>query len=184
MTQDLGVAYIGPETLNPDTLPRVLDRLSLPPSKVAIDTETVSLKDRTCIGIGVALQANEAIYFRTLPDTSPHVDRLISVLCNPNILKIYHNALFDLNVLTILGSVYGWPPIDMSHIADTSTMARIQGLPAALGDVAQTILGIYLAPYEEVVPVRHNSLDVPWSDMARKCLDDCMATYRLYPHLY
>ena len=181
---DLGIAYIGPHSLTERNLPTILSPLGSPPNMVAIDTETVSLKDRTCIGVGMALSSIEAIYFRVMPDASPYLDSIIGILCSPHVLKIYHNALFDLGVLTIYGDIMEWPPIDMSNIADTSIMARIQGLEAALGPLALQILGMDIPTYEATVPPRHTSLDVPWGEMAGKCLKDCLATYGLYEHIH
>ena len=104
------------------------------------------------------------------------------------VLKIYHNALFDLGVLTILAFMLDWPSIDMSNIADTSIMVRVQGISAALGPLAHDELGMDIPTYEETVPKvsnrRPTSLDVPWGDIAGKCLQDCLATYRLYEHIY
>ena len=181
---DLGIAYIGPTSLTEKNLPSIMASLDSPPDKVACDTETVSIKDRTCIGIGMALGPKEAIYFRNLPDVSPYIDHLSHALCSSKVLKIYHNALFDLGVLTILGSIIGWSPIDMTNIADTSVIARVQGLEAALGTLAFSVLGMDIPTYEATVPPRSNSLDVHWSAMAEKCLQDCLATYRLYEHIY
>lgn len=179
-----GIAYIGPKTLNSDSLRHVLSAIDAPPPVVAIDTETISLKDRSCVGIGIALSSEEAIYFRTLPDLSPHVDHIMNVVCNSDILKVYHNAMFDLDVLSIAGEEWGWPHIDKVKIADTSILVRVQGLDAQLGIVALDLLGMNITPYEAMVPTRKNTLDVPWTEPARKCLDDCLATYRIFDELW
>lgn len=182
---DLGIAYHGPEKLSMETLPTLLSRIEHPPNRVAVDTETVSLKDRTCVGVGVAFSRTEAIYFRMFPDESPYIGCLQSILCNPQVLKIYHNALFDLGVLAPLGYVGVWDPIDMTNIADTSTAARVQGSEASLSFLSMEILGIYIAGFAELLAEHKakNSLDIPWPAVARKCLDDCMATYGLYEEL-
>ncbi len=185
-----GIAYIGPETLSLASLPALLARLDAPPSVVALDTETVSLKDRTCIGVGVALSTEEAIYFRVVPDLSPHIDHLIHVVCNRHILKVYHNAMFDLKVLTDMGDLFGWPSIEEEHIADTSIMARVQALNPSLQMLTLNLIGRYIASYEELIaplPGQRNkrhALDIPWNEIAFKCLQDCLATYALYMKLW
>lgn len=179
-----GIAYIGSETLNPDSLRRILARIDTPPPVVALDTETISLKDRSCVGIGMALSSDEAIYFRVLPDMSPYVDHVMNVVCNPDILKVYHNAMFDLDVLTIAGEEWGWPAIEKTNIADTSILVRVQGKDAQLGMVAIGLLGMDIISYEAMVPIRKNTLDVHWGEVAKKCLDDCLATYRIFDELW
>ncbi|KKM25958.1 hypothetical protein LCGC14_1399210, partial [marine sediment metagenome] len=46
------LAYLGPHDYSEDQL---LARLEETPPIISVDTETVSLKDRRCIGIGFAL---------------------------------------------------------------------------------------------------------------------------------
>jgi len=96
---DLGIAYVGPLSLSPETLPELLSRIDNPPTLVAIDTETISIKDKTCLGIGIAFSPLEAVYLRAIPDASPYIDHLSNIMCNPKVTKIFHNALFDLEVL-------------------------------------------------------------------------------------
>ena len=186
---DLGIAYIGPVPLTTDTLPGILARLDLPPSLIAVDTETISIKDKTCIGIGIALSAQEAVYFRVLPDMSIEVDHLINCLCNAAITKIGHNILFDLQVLATVREELGWPSIDLTNIADTSIMARVQGLEASLQSLTYTLLGRYIQSYGEMLVEegggrKVHPLSIHWSKIANKCLQDCLATYQLYPKLW
>ncbi len=176
-----GIAYKGSLALSMDTLPELLAKIDNPPNIVAIDTETVSIKDRTCIGIGVAFSQTEAVYLEILPNRSPHISHLINILCNRQVLKVYHNALFDLDVLMSYADILKWwPPIDTFNIGDTSIIARLLAMPATLEYLAHELLDMVIKPYREVVPTGHNSLDVPPEVMADKCLDDCMATYRLW----
>lgn len=183
-----GIAYSGPLTLTADTLPVLLDRIRTHTDKVACDTETISVKDKTCLGIGVALSEVEAVYFQVLPYLSPHIDVLTHVLCNPDILVIYHNALFDLEVETIVGDIWEWPEVNLTNIADTSSMARVQALPAGLHNLAMMLLNRYIMTYEELVlnggDRKKHPLDLDWSRIAEKCLQDCLATYGIYSHLW
>lgn len=183
-----GIAYIGPINLTADTLPELLAKIDSPPLRVAIDTETISIKDRTCIGIGIAFSDIEAVYLEILPNRSPHIPHLINIICNRSVLKVYHNALFDLDVLTSYTDILKWwPPIDTYNIGDTAIIARLLAMPATLEYLALQILDRIILPYSEVVPKKGNkrltSLDVPTSVMAKKCLDDCMATYGIWTPL-
>ena len=179
-----GITYTGPLTLSVDTLPELLAKIDNPPDMVALDTETISIKDRTCIGIGIAFSQTEAIYFEILPDRSPYISHLVNIVCNRSVLKVYHNALFDLDVLSSYADIIGWwPPIDTFNIGDSAILARLLAMPATLEYLARTILDITIAPYKEVVPSGHNSLDMAPGIMAQKCLDDCMATYGIWKPL-
>ena len=61
--------YRGPTSNDsPDVL---IDRLLHPPTNmIAVDTETVSLKDRTMLGFGIAISPNEAYYIPVWPERS------------------------------------------------------------------------------------------------------------------
>ncbi len=183
-----GIAYTGPLTLTNENLPSVLARLDSSIGMVSCDTETISVKDKTCLGIGVALSEDEAIYFQVLPDMSPHIDALVGVLCNETVLKVMHNALFDLEVLSIVGFIWEWAPIDLINIADTSSMARVQGMQAGLHDLSLNLLDWYIMTYEELIygdrDKKRHPLDIPWEEVANKCLQDCLATYRIHPLLW
>lgn len=188
MSDDQGIAYIGPVTLTPETLPDILARVDNPAGMVAIDTETMSVKDKTCLGVGVALSSEEALYFQAEPETSPYIEHLSHMLCSSDVLKVYHNALFDLEVLTIIGEIWEWPTIDTSNIADTSIMARVQGLPSSLHDLSLALLDRYITEYGEMLydggDRKKHPLDLHWSKIADKCLQDCKATYDIYGQLW
>ena len=183
-----GIAYRGPLTLTDDTLPELLDRIRNHTGKIACDTETISIKDKTCLGIGIALSEEEAVYFQVIPEMSPHIDILTHVLCNKDITVIYHNAIFDQEVLSIVGSIWEWPTINMTNIADTSSMARVQALPASLYNLAEKLLGRTIMTYEELVldggDRKKHPLDIGWDRIADKCLQDCLATYGIYSYLW
>ena len=67
-----------------------------PPSMLACDIETVSLKNRTVLGIGVAAGREDCFYV-TADD--PEFYKIILLLQDVHITKIWHNAPFDLRVL-------------------------------------------------------------------------------------
>ena len=61
-------AYLGPSQDSEEALLEHLFLSDYP--TLAIDVETVSLKDRTLIGIGISPNPNEAFYFPVLPEPS------------------------------------------------------------------------------------------------------------------
>ena len=185
---DLGIAYVGPMSLSMETLPEILEKVNNPPSVVAIDTETISVKDKTCLGIGVAFSPTEAVYFRAVPEMSEHINSLTNIVCNPKVTKIFHNALFDLEVLTIIGDIWEWPGIDTTNIADTSVMARVQAMESSLYMLSMVLIDRLIMTYEELVldggDRKKHPLDLHWSRLADKCVQDCMATYGIYEKLW
>ncbi|KKM79525.1 hypothetical protein LCGC14_1349150, partial [marine sediment metagenome] len=91
------IAYIGPHDYNEEQL---IERLrNEQPSVIAIDTETISLKDRTLIGVGLALNPREAVYFPVLPDRSKYLYLAWRLMMGQGV-KVFFNALYDLYALT------------------------------------------------------------------------------------
>ena len=166
----VGAAYTGPST---EPLDSLLSRLSQTQGPIAIDTETVSLKDRSCIGIGIAFNEQEALYFQVLPEPSQYLSLALQLVASP-ILKVYHNVLFDLYVLDSICTP------DALHIADTSTMAQMQALPAELAELSSRYLGWQIDAISDILPKGKNMLSLDFPIVARKCMNDCLATLRLY----
>ena len=188
------LAYYGPHTYTEEQL---IERLkSEHPSVIAIDTETISLKDRTIIGIGIALNELEAVYFPILPDESRYLPLCWELLSRPS-TKVFHNALYDLYAMTEYRA-YGeqgggaWLnaivqearlPSWLGHglLADTSAMSHIQALPSgALADMSRAYIGFKIDTISDILPERQNMLDLETAIVAKKCLCDCLATLRLY----
>ena len=174
---EAGVGYRGPAdpSLGVEALVKRLDDAQ---GVVAVDTETISIKDRTCIGLSIALGPTESIYFRMLPDTSEFWQHAMRAVARPDLTKVYHNALFDLGVLSTVAPHMYQP--DVTNIADTSLIAKVQGQPARLKDLAFDRLGLEIQAIDDILPSRHTMLDLFWGDVASKCMQDSMATYGLY----
>lgn len=185
------IAYLGPNTYTKDEL---IDRLtSEVPPVLAIDTETISLKDRTIIGVGFALNEREAVYFPILPEPSAYL-ALAWRLLDTHSVKGFHNALYDLHALEDYAidhpeEINRWKSTE--HIgptrvvpdllADTATMSHVQGLPSgSLADMSHYYLGEHIDEIKDILPARQNMLDLPVEVVAKKCLHDCLATIRLY----
>lgn len=148
--------------------------LSEPPSRIGVDTETVSLEDRRLLGIGVAISGADAFYIT--PEESEFA-RVIAILADPSIRKIYHNAPFDLRVMRKFN-------VDVVEVEDTAIMARLARISAVLED-ASFWTGRQTESAKGFL-YRHsvNTMDkAPQTEVAAKCMVDAQATYLLYDYL-
>lgn len=118
-----------------------------PGPSLAIDTETLGLnplRDRLCVvqmsrGDGTA----DLVQLPTGPVEAP---RLRQVLADPNVLKIFHFARFDLAVLLHrMGIVAG--PVYCTKIA--SKLARTYTDRHGLKDLARELLGIDMSKAQQ-----------------------------------
>ncbi len=197
------IAYTGPHDYTEEQL---IERLKAEsPSVIAIDTETISLKDRTIIGVGIALNEREAVYFPILPDCSKHLYLAWRLMGGPGV-KVFFNALYDLYALTEyradsdiergspeqIADLDGWRGANVQEgrlpswlgngrLADPSNMCHIQALPNnTLQDTARAYIGMKIDSIQDILPERKTMLDLPTADVAWKCMQDCLATIRLY----
>ena len=189
------LAYWGPHNY---TIEQFVERLKTEtPEYISVDTETISLKDRSLIGCGVALNPQEAIYFPALPEPSPYLELLWRLLSLPSI-KVLHNALYDLislsdywmevtgeSPIVEAGGLFIGPVQTGSRtrplIADTSIMGQVQGVPSIqLAEMSSRYLNWKIDTIQDILPARQNMLDLETSVVARKCLHDCLATLRLF----
>ena len=197
------IAYYGPHDYTEEQLIARLKGES--PVLVSIDTETISLKDRTIIGVGIALNVREAVYFPILPDCSKYLYLAWRLMAHPGV-KVFFNALYDLYALTeyradsdmALGSdsqivdLDGWRSAKVqeallpdwlggARLADPSAMGHIQALPnRSLQDKARAYLGMKIDSIQDVLPERKTMLDLSVAEVAHKCMKDCLATLRIY----
>src|SRR3990172_6118105 len=91
------IPYLGPEDYDQESL--VARLKAEQPTILSIDTETVSLKDRRIIGIGIGLNQREAVYFPVWPYRSKHLDLAWRLLATYS-TKVFHNAMYDLTAIT------------------------------------------------------------------------------------
>lgn len=168
------VAYLGRRGCTTVDFERFLAN---PPAFVAVDIETVSLKDKRVVGIGMSGDGQDAWYVPFLPEISPYAtDALIRVVDNPNITKIYHNCLFDLPALLPFGA-------DTSRINDTLILCYLTGMLPGLKEAAKVCLGMEIAEISDVLPKGKSMLDLPYEVVADKCCRDVQATWRLHMYL-
>jgi len=142
---------------------------------VAVDTETISLKERVPIGVGIALSPTIAFYFQLFPTQSPSIPwRLLK---NPAITKVYHNSLFDEDVLREYD-------IDYTNVLDTNIMARLLCHKFTGLLELSWLHQMEVHDVKEYIPKGGTMLDVEQTTVARKCCQDAMATFRLNQIMY
>ncbi len=185
--------YQNYSTHHKDSPEEVLNRLLYPSrGMIAVDTETISLKDTTCIGIGIAPNPNEAFYIPVLPEPSEILPQVMDLLADKSITKLYHNAVFDLNTLRTLAIDDNFPHPDVDNIEDTTLMAKVMGMTAGLEDLGTDVLGLdYLFSIQDLLQETRerlgkrnvSMLDVEETRTAEKCSNDITTTWRLYDFL-
>lgn len=145
-----------------------------PPAAISIDMETISLKERIPIGIGMAVSPTDSFYFPTFPELSPDIPW--HILERPDITKVFFNAPFDLNAIQIIHSM------DRSNIADVAVQAHLlnKGF-AKLTELAPSV-GMETESIKNILGPGQTMLDLPTDRVARKCAADCEATLALYHH--
>ena len=165
------VWYVGPRKFTVDVFNELCDS---PPRVVGIDFETPTLKDRIPIGVGIAFSPDESLYFPMLPSTSERFPW--HILRNPEITKVYHNAPFDLSVMSNIRS-----EIDESNIGDTAVMLRLLLKPATLVQ-ASIYVGYNIESAGDMLKENgiKTMLDIPEERLAAKCSRDARATLALY----
>ena len=154
---------------------------------ISVDTETISLNDRNCIGVGVAIEGKE-FYFPVLPEPSSHLPVVLGILSDPRRVKVYFNAMFDLRVIDTLARDENLPRPSSLGVEDASIMGQVQGRESnELDELSERYLG-YRNPFkikDLLLSARDgkkgaNMLDVPMEAVALKNQFDTRQTLQLY----
>ena len=96
---------------------------------IGVDTETVSLEDKTMIGLAIAPTPDYAVWFK---EDSPVFTTALGILRNPNVTKVFHNSKFDFDVLEPYG-------IDETNFEDSEILAYTLNLPQKLYTLGQSL---------------------------------------------
>ena len=184
--------YRGPTSNDsPDVL---IDRLLHPPTNmIAVDTETVSLKDRTMLGFGIAISPNEAYYIPVWPERSEILEQVYSFITNSNITKLGHNYNFDLGVFRQFATSNNFSLPDVYNIHDTNIMANISALDSDLYTLAYKYsdTGLALFTIQQLLQEARDStgkrnvnmMDIDPEKIAIKCMNDVRTTYAIFDRL-
>ena len=144
------------------------------PPVIGVDTETVSLKDKLPLGVSIAISPSEAFYFPLYPERSPIFPW--HILRDPSIKKVYHNALWDLDVLEPFD-------LDNTNVADTTVLAHLLNLPGELSELQYHIDRSDIVSAREMLGAGKTMLDLPIEEVASKCCRDAEATLQAYIEL-
>uniref|UniRef100_A0A6M3IJ69 Putative DNA polymerase n=2 Tax=viral metagenome TaxID=1070528 RepID=A0A6M3IJ69_9ZZZZ len=152
-----------------------------PPPVIAIDTETISLKEKLPIGFSIATSPNEAWWFDSYPERDAEIEMLGALLSNPNIIKVFANVMFDIRIMPLIFTEFVY---DESNIADVLVWARLLGhTNARVTDLASTI-GREVQPAEELL-IEYGTktmIELPREAVSSHCATDAKATLALYHH--
>ena len=170
------IAYLGSKHFTDrDSILAYMDSVTRGVKLVAVDVETISLVNLTPVGVGFAPNAEDAFYFTTYPELDS--DFPWEIIQSPDIRKIHHNALFDLS------SIDEFEPD--ANVDDTTLMAHLLNLPADLVTLSSIFLpGTEVHGMEEYLGKGQTTQDLDPGLLARKCCQDCLATYRLHHELH
>jgi len=165
-------AYLGRYDNQPDKIQEAFRALwTEPPPFVALDAETVSLKNRRVLGVGIASPVGDAFYFDWDEPEFPY-----HLLMPSPIKKIWHNATFDLS-----WEVLGRWGADIDNIEDTAIITRLMNIPTRLEEAAfYTQHNTQSAPSLLAKYKVKNMDELPWEALANKCLQDVQVTLDLY----
>lgn len=172
--------YFGNQQVSKDLFRQQL--VDSPPAIISIDIETISLKERWPLTLGIAVSPTEAWTFDCYPEPEREFELIRPLLTNPSIKKVFHNAPFDLRAIPLIPNL---EQVDRSNIADTLVMARLLGNTETALFMLAPQVGMAAEPAEETLK-RFNAktmLEVPAEERARKCAKDAQVTLALY-HKY
>jgi len=141
---------------------------------VAVDVETVSVNDITLLGVGISAYPDDGFYITPDDDWFPNI---VSLLQDPGVAKVYHNAPFDLRVLRQYD-------VDVDNVDDTAMMARLYGEPSATLEDVSFWVSQQTQSMKRVFADNGVSkvIDLSFEVLAEKCCRDAMATRDLYDY--
>ena len=169
------VTYTGSGDARQDFQRYLIDE---PPSAIAIDIETISLKERLPLGFSIAVTPDTAFYFQVYPEYPRELELIIPLLSNPTITKVAHNWMFDLHafpLIPVVGSI-----LDRTNLADTNIMARLLGYTDTKLSQLAPLVGKITTNAKDMLGPGQNMLDLAPEAVAEKCQDDTRATLKLY----
>jgi len=151
--------------------------LDNPPEAIAVDVETISLKERMPIGFAIAFSPDEAFYFQVHPEAPRELELLKPLLFNPKVCKIAHNMLFDMGVLPMIPYLAGF---DRNNIFDTNVAARLLGREETALPILANEVGMIITSAKDMLVGKKTMLDLDPMEVAEHCQMDAKATFALY----
>lgn len=140
---------------------------------ISVDVETISLKERIAVGVGISITPRCSFYFPLFPNQCSKVPW--HLLQDPSVTKVFHNSLFDLSALREYD-------VDTTGIMDTNVMSRLLcHKHSGLSDL--TWLHEMEVHDMKAVLLEHKArttMELPPEVCAKKCMQDTSATLQLY----
>jgi DNA polymerase I-like protein with 3'-5' exonuclease and polymerase domains len=157
-----------------------------PPNSVVLDIETIDLKERLPVGIGISPTPYECFYCELYPEqNTKFLEAIKPMLSRAQTVKVGSNLLFDLSVIPLIPIIGN--TIDRYNIFDINIAARLKGFKfTALDFIAPIELGKTHASMQEVwkkYGVKNNLELIAKAGhrvLADKCAEDCMLEHELY----
>ena len=153
---------------------------------MAIDTETISLEDRTLVGFSVAGKQN-AQYYPIAHNKIENIDKLGALIMLQNFIDnnviVFHNSSFDIPVLTKWG-------IDFSKakIHDTLVIANLydENIRHGLKSLSKRYLHYTMTELKEIIGTGKHRISVADADerILKYAADDAKQTLKLFNYLY
>ena len=145
-------------------------------STLAVDMETVSLKDHTPLGVALAWSPNDAIYFTADDPDFP------TNIFSYSLRILFHNALFD---QPIIEEHWG---VRVNCIGDTMLLAQSMGMPASLEELSLPYnVGF---PHQNIVSLLADSVgkrikgktiaSCDPQEVGRICCEHAQGTYKIW----
>lgn len=164
---------------NGDPTERMQYFIANPPPVISVDVETVSIAERIPLGFAIAFSADEAVYISVYPTAPEELAKLATLLCNSQVRKVAHNAIFDLGILPTIPHL---AQLDRSNIWDTNVAARYLGreftdLPY-LAELELTDIKVTAA--RDMLKGKKSMLEIDAELLADKCQRDARACLMLY----
>ncbi|MBB2959683.1 ribonuclease D [Methylobacterium sp. R2-1] len=154
-----------------------------PAAAIAIDTETLGLnphRDRLCV-VQVSRGDGSADVVQIRPG-DPAPERLAAVLADPQVVKIFHFARFD---LAVLFKAFGVMPAPVYCTKVASKLARTYTDRHGLKDVVRELVGVDLSKQQQSsdwgaaalsqAQIDYAASDVLYLHAARERLDTMLA---------
>jgi DNA polymerase-1 len=153
---------------------------------IAIDTETVSLENRTLVGFSVA-KKGEAKYYPIAHNKFPNVDETTARSYLQRLIDrnevVFHNSSFDVPVLTNWGINF-----DKAVINDTLIIANLldENVRHGLKALSKRYLHYTMTELKEIVGTGKKRISVADADprILEYATDDARQTLRLFNFLY
>ena len=169
--------YYGPLAAGHPDIPLIHQRLiDSPPKYIACDIETVSLKDQTIVGMGIATEDGHSFYYdaTNLP---------MHFINSGSTRKVWYNAPFDL-AREGLGQISG-SSVDLDNIDDAIILVRmLPGVGNSLEEASRMgytharSMKDVLKEYKCKTTLELNAIDP--GIVALKCCEDALATMEIF----